>query len=493
MSETGVQLREVNGKRSSQLAGKQVFSSSVRFVDADLADRIESTSNWRKTYVEAVARIIESGARSPKNALRIAEDGLEALEKSVVFSTSEGDIALRDALSDAKATFGTETVDGTGSRETELQLPYRGQVLRGDGLKRQLDSWVQQGVIEPSAASALGLVIDHPEWIDMTGEHVAILGAASEMGPMGPVSRWGAEVLAIDLPRKHLWDRIIQLGSAGAGRLYAPVPDGAADRERANRAGADLLTDTPAIAAWLQSFDRPLVIADRVYADGARFVQLAASIGALVDELHGARQLAALSYLATPTDAYAVPSDIVDRALSKRPSAAGRAAATLLKGVSAKRLYAPNYSRRVVSDDGRSWGISDCIVPQQGANYILAKNAQRWRATTSKQRGLVVSSNVAPPTQTHSVTKNKVLATAYRGAGTFGVEVFAPETASVLMAALLVHDLRNPSAAGKPEVSLSHPYELFVNAASHGGIWSLAHEPRSILPLAVLTGSLKRR
>jgi hypothetical protein len=159
-----------------------------------------------------------------------------------------------------------------------------------------------------------------------------------------------------------------------------------------------------------------------------------------------------------------------------------------MRGVSAGRLYRPNYPDLVAGEDGRRWGVADCLVPQQGPNYALAKNVQRWRAMTAYADGAVVSANVAPPTRTRSVTKNRILAAAYGGAGAFGVEVFEPATSRWLMAALLVHDLRNPSAAS----SGRHPYDLYADTAAHGGIWRLRYEPRSVLPLAVL-GGLGRR
>ena len=90
---------------------------------------------------------------------------------------------------------------------------------------------------------------------------------------------------------------------------------------------------------------------------------------------------------------------------------------------------------------GSDPGINDSLVPQQGPNYALAKRLQRWRATVARQQGTTVSMNVAPPTRTKSVVKNRALAAAYAGAHRFGVEVFEPSTSNVLMAALLVHDL----------------------------------------------------
>ena len=59
------------------------------------------------------------------------------------------------------------------------------------------------------------------------------------------------------------------------------------------------------------------------------------------------------------------------------------------------------------------------------------------------------------------------------------------------MSALLIHDLRNPKAMSAPGAHLDHPHELFINGAAHGGLLRMAHEPRSILPLAVLLGLVK--
>jgi hypothetical protein len=107
---------------------------------------------------------------------------------------------------------------------------------------------------------------------------------------------------------------------------------------------------------------------------------------------------------------------------------------------------------------------------------------QRWRAIAAQADGHPVSANVAPATTTHSVTKNRLLAAAYAGAGHFGVEVFAPHTSRTLMAALLVHDLR---AQTPPP---AHPDDLFVSAAAHGGLWRAAYNPRSVLGIAAVAG-----
>ena len=120
---------------------------------------------------------------------------------------------------------------------------------------------------------------------------------------------------------------------------------------------------------------------------------------------------------------------------------------------------------------------------QQGPNYALAKRVHRWRATVARDGGATVSMNVAPPTRTRSVVKNRALAAAYAGAHRFGVEVFEPATCKVLMAALLVHDLHT---GGGP--AHAHPWQDEAHAAAHGGLWRIAYAPRSALGLAAALG-----
>jgi len=191
--------------------------------------------------------------------------------------------------------------------------------------------------------------------------------------------------------------------------------------------------------------------------------------------LQAGRRDVALAFLATPTDVFAVPGDAV--AQSDRAYAARSPAARSLRMLSGGRLFRPAYSL------GADPGICDALVQQQGPNYALAKRLQRWRATVAKDGGAVVSLNVAPPTRTRSVTKNRVLAAAYEGAHRFGVEVFEPATCKTLMAALLVHDL---CTGGGPE--RAHPWQDEAHAAAHGGLWRIAYEPRSALGIAALLG-----
>ena len=225
--------------------------------------------------------------------------------------------------------------------------------------------------------------------------------------------------------------------------------------------------------------DGPLVLGNYVYADGAANVRLSAAVDALTVRLQARRDDVALAFLATPTDVFTVPADAVAqsaRAYATR-SPATKLASPPLRALSGGRLLRRAYL------PGADPGINDSLVAQQGPNYALAKRVQRWRATAARDGGATVSMNVAPPTRTRSVLKNRALAAAYAGAHRFGVEVFEPATCKVLMAALLVHDLHAGGGPAHP-----HPWQDEAHAAAHGGLWRIAYAPRSALGLAALLG-----
>jgi hypothetical protein len=379
-------------------------------------------------------------------------------------------------------------VAGGGAAERELAVPYRGERLSGSALLRQLDAWVATGVIESSCADAVRAVAASPEWLALPGRTVVVLGAGAEVGPLPVLLNWGARVIGIDLPRPAIWDRVLETARRSGGTLLVPVADAKPGRDGvdsggdlgplAQRAGFDLADDIPAVADWLAGVEGPLVLGNYVYADGADNVRVASAVDALTVRLQAERPDLALAFLATPTDVFAVPPDAVAqsaRAYAAR-SPAGKLGRGLLQSLSGRRLLRPAYPA------GSDPGICDSLVAQQGPNYALAKRLQRWRATVARDAGAAVSMNVAPPTRTRSVTRNRVLAAAYAGAGRFGVEVFEPATTKALMAALLVHDLH----AGQP--AAGHPWQDEAHAAAHGGLWRMAYAPRSALSLAALLG-----
>ena len=74
------------------------------------------------------------------------------------------------------------------------------------------------------------------------------------------------------------------------------------------------------------------------------------------------------------------------------------------------------------------------------------------------------------------------------GARHYGVEVFEPETTNAVMAALLVHDLRQDECPANPSHPLRHPLELFMDRSVHGGLWRAGLQLRSVLEIAAVRG-----
>jgi hypothetical protein len=464
-----------------------VVADALRRTDPAGARAASGEANWRAGYLTHFRRLIEAGLDSRQAAMSVARDGLASLHGRMrVQRHGEPETGLGALLSaSARHELATVQVVGGGTAERELAVPYRGERLSGSPLMRQLDAWAAAGVIEPSCAAAVQAVAASPEWLALPGRTVVVLGAGAEVGPLPVLLSWGARVIGIDLPRPAIWDQVLETARRSGGTLLVPVadakrgPDGVdSGGDLAQRAGFDLAGDIPAVADWLAGVDGPLVLGNYVYADGAANVRVASAVDALTVRLQAERRDVALAFLATPTDVFAVPADAVAqsaRAYAAR-SSANKLGRGLLHSLSGGRLLRPAYQ------PGSDPGISDSLVAQQGPNYALAKRLQRWRATVARDGGAVVSMNVAPPTRTRSVTRNRVLAAAYAGAGRFGVEVFEPATTKALMAALLVHDL----CAGQP--AAGHPWQDEAHAAAHGGLWRIAYAPRSALALAALLG-----
>jgi len=473
-----------DGRRSTTTVGREVVADALRGVDPVGALGAEQETAWRSRYLLHFRRLVEAGLASPEAWLSIADAGLDAVRRRMVVVRDSGDdLPLADWAGEKPArVLATAAIEGEAEPQTELVLPYRGRGLRGDELRDRLGEWTRLGVIEPSAAEAVLEVAAHPEWLRLDGHTVVVLGAGSEMGPLGALLGWGATVAAVDLPKPAVWERVVRTARGAAGRLLVPVPEGSED-DAAGAAGADLLAEVPEVADWLGRLDGRLVVGNYLYADGGTHVRVAVAADELAVRVTAARPDTGLAFLATPTDVFVVPRDAVEqstRAYRERSGTAkvvGRPLRWATRGRLLHRAYPP--------DAGP--GIADSLVPVQGPNYALAKRIQRWRAATARRDGQLVSFHVAPSARTRSVVKNRALAAAFAGAHRFGVEVFDPETANTLMAALLVHDI----AGGTPQAD--HPWQDEAYAAVHGGLWRAAYEPRSALGLAAVLGYASAR
>ena len=487
------------GKRSSTDVGKRIFAEAVRHTDQQAAEAVRAERNWRHRYPAHLVQHEMLAARDPAVPTSIAAAGLEAVHRVFEFAREDTVLPLGEAMDKLRESrLHTATVRGKSQfAGPHLQVPYRGERLAGDRLHRQLDRWCKEGIIEPSHADAIRTVMRNGEWLDLSDRTFILLGAGAEIGPLRFLATHRANIVAVDIPDPQVWTRILGLVAESPCVLHLPTREpGATDlseRDIAQRAGADLLCETPELGAWLESFDSPAAVGCYAYLDGKDHVRLAAAMDALVQQLHAKGSPAAFACLATATDALAVPDEAA-RCARERYDArrVAKLWQTPARWMSGGRLYAQNIRDSVTSTTGQRYGIYDGLITRQGPNYALAKRIQRWRALTARRAGHLASVNVAPPSLTGSVTSNRAFRAAYAGARHYGAEIFAPETTNALMGALLVHDLYCESSVANPDTPLANPLELFMTGANHGGLWRSPLQIRSVLEIAAVRGSLSR-
>jgi hypothetical protein len=479
---------DAKGKRSTGAPGQRIVAAALRGLDGAAADAVIAERDWRHAYPAHWRALVQAQAERPVAAVASARAGLAAAWAELPFVRGGKPLALADAMAAPQRRFQTLQLRGSGDgAPARWTVPHEGRELSGDALARQIDRWEKTGVCEAAHAAALRDCLAHPEWFDLSDQHLVLLGAGSEAGPLAWLAKWRAHLVGIDLARAATWKRIAATIAAGNATLTAPVAQGQA--LDIARAGADLLADTPEIAAWLAALGQPLSVANLAYLDGERHVRVSLAMDAISATLREADARTQLAYMATPTDVFAVPEDLA-RSVMRRYAERGLVKKLAQFGArlsSGGRGFAPHIDSLIDAGDFGAWGLVDALVVEQGPNYALAKRLQQWRALAARADGARVAFNVAPSTTTASVVSNPLLAAGFRGAKAFGVEVFAPATTNALMAAMWVHQLRTPAR------DFAHPLKLLVHTANHGGLWRLPYRPRSVLPMAALLGFVKRR
>ena len=475
------------GHRSTSDTARVVFAEAAHSLEPAIAASIRGETEWHANYGQHLVDLMLAAAESNEKALMIAQGGLSAVHHAFHFLRDGKEVSLREAMSRYHApVFGTGQIQGRGERASELEIPCGGKMLSGDALKRQVDAWAETGTMEPSAAQALLNIASSDEQRDLRDMNFALLGAGSELGPFDTLCRLGANIVAVDLPRPDIWRRLQKAAEGGAGRMLYPVSQevGPGANSPADVAGADLLTMGPEVRTWLAELDMPFCIGGYAYLHDQEHVLVEVAMDLIMEDLAARRRDLELAFLLSPTDVFFVPEEAAEAARAgKELAPALRWWRERMKSVSKGRMYKPNVQQSVCTGRGRDYGLYDGIVPAQGPNYAMAKRIQQWRALTSRAAGYRVSANVAPITKTTSAMSRRDFAAALYGGKGYGVEVFDPPTASAVMAALLVHDLRNPRSE-----PLDHPHELFMDKAVHGGLWRTDLQLRSVIEIAAMRG-----
>ena len=224
---------DAEGRRSTSSVGRAVVADALRSSDPTGARAAEQATHWRTDYLVHFRRLVEAGLASPDAAVAVAEDGLRSLHERMRVLDKGGEHALGEWPDTGRRLESVE-VNGTGDPVRELVLPYRGDRLRGDEIRRRVNAWVEAGVVEPTVADAVEEVLANPDWLRLEGHTVAVLGAGAEMGPLPSLMRWGARVAAVDLDRAPIWQRVLGLARDGAGTLVVPV---AAEADKSSLTG----------------------------------------------------------------------------------------------------------------------------------------------------------------------------------------------------------------------------------------------------------------
>lgn len=487
-------INSTNNKPSTSKTGQAILSEALSTVDHKTSQQVLSEKNWRKKYPIYFKALVENGIRNQENPIEIAQAGLNKAHHSFEFYRDGQKCNLAEMMSLEAQPLYSVKLQGESEAKPEWYVPYHGQNLRGQALLDQIQTWEDAGIIESSHAEALRTVHAQPEWFDLSDRTMVLFGAASEAGPLTWLSQWKANIIALDLPNPRVWDKILTTIKKGNATLIAPCSEqldqNTSVETLKEKLGANLLTQTPEIVQWLSKKSQALDLAAIAYLDGEKHVRVSMAMDSIMQYISEKKSDTSLMYMCTPTDVYAVPAEVINASATKFKSRS-QSEKLMSKGIeilTLKHFFKKNSHDLAPSDQGNTYGIADCLVVEQGPNYALAKRIQQWRATLARHQGQRVSINIAPSTTTHSVTKNPLLKAAFNGAGIFDVEAFEPSTTNAIMAALWVHDLRNPKSIANPENPMQHPLELMMEGANHGGLWRVAYLARTALPFAALYG-----
>lgn len=495
-----------DGSYGSTFGGHCALVEAARAVSDAEAERVQADGGrrWRSRYLKHVLRQVELSLESPDQALAIAETGLKWAHDNFEFHRDGKKQSLAQAMQANDNTFETAVIKGEArDSHKSIEVPYRGRVLRGEEISRQVDKWASAGTIEPSCAANIKAVVkNEAQWCDLSNKYFVLLGAGSAMGPIQVLSALGANIIAVDLDRSPIWARLTKIIKSGRGTMYYPKRSGKPAGQ--SEEGCNLFTDTPEIRQWVSQTIGAIMAKNKsveasdftigayAYLDGALHVKVSLAMDAIIAGVQKDIPGVGCAYLCTPSDAHCIPEEAWQAAKKNYASLGSlihkTSVVNLLKGALKRNVHKP-----VKGTDGQNRYLVDGLVNKQGPNYALAKRIQHWRAIVAHSANNHVSSNIAPSTRTVSVTSNKLFALAYNGMHWFTpMEVFEPETSNAVMGALLIHDVNNKASVAFNSKKLSNPHELFKDGSFHGGVWRCGYTFDSIGEQSIMLALLQQ-
>ena len=161
--------------RSSTPTAKEILAAAIEAVNPELAEKVRKEKKWRFGYVKHLINMVEAQCKSPEDALKVANAGINKAYLTFQFVSKDGKTtSFAEAMSLSRRNdnkFSTGFVKGelAAPKDKKCEVQYKGKSISGDELKAQVKKWVDYGTIEPSAGEAILNCADHPEWLDLSG------------------------------------------------------------------------------------------------------------------------------------------------------------------------------------------------------------------------------------------------------------------------------------------------------------------------------------
>lgn len=502
----------------TSITGAKIISAALKGAGRlDLAaDADKAGKKWRFGYLKHYIKMMYASAESPETTVKIAESGLEYMHQNFRFVDETGkDESFADHMAGIKKSGATPfeigVIEGKKTAPpTSWKVPYNvypatsGKTIEGTELEAQCDAWASYGTIERDTAEAIKAVVSSGDkWMDLRGHTFVLIGAGSAMGPFPKLMELGATVVALDIPGawgfragkpgyRGPWSRLIEMAkNSNGGKLIFPLgkpqKDCADDEELYRNCGSNLTEQPGEILNWLLKAgvcgDGPVTVGNYTYLDSDMHVKLSLCADAIIAGLiEKKKQDVKVAFLCTPTDLHVIHKETWEDA---------KANGSLVRFKYPFEFFFSKIAKQLKSNvmkpagSGKDIYFVNGISVAQGPNYALAKRLQHWRAMLAYNAGCTVSTNIAPSTATASVVSNITFKWAYGGMPFFKpYEIFWQETTNAVMAAMLVHDVRNPNAAANPanrkKYEINNLLELFKYGSFHGGVWRAAYTVDSL-------------
>lgn len=455
---------------------RQVMAQALEQFPGEFSGlELPSEKVFKKQYSETVVRFEAARVASPRRS-EIARFIVNYTHDQLVYKTESGSIPWRDYIKGAAPSVTLETHEFKGKPGLLPSVTFHGRAYQGASLPYLGQKLLSEQKITGAVAKALNWVQQFAKnqggTIDLSGQKFVILGASAELAPTPLLLQAGASVLWIDVQ---------------APDAYLAAPQKYAGSLSVSPEAKNILLQPREIKAAIEAFaaGEPVHVAMFAYAAGAsQEWRLAATMNALVMEL-SPQIVGSVSMLISPTSAATVqPEDFARSLENKRKPPLWQSALKTIGALGASCSY-----------DQAGIPIARAIVPLQGASYQAAQYISKTLAAevlasygvgTQKGKGpLRVSANVAGITKTKSL-QHPVFQAAFLGAEAFGVEIFEVPCTRALSTLLMLHDLFNPEAFPKTEMS-----QIFAQQV-HGGIYSRAFALDPMIRIATMMGLVKQ-